>query len=195
MVAGREFVAAVFGLVAALALGLAAAGLYGVLAYTVSQRTREFGIRLALGASRRSVFGLVLRDGAVMVLAGVGMGAIFAMWVAKLLSVWLYTVHPTDAGTLVGAEAVLLSSPCARVWRPHCGRRGQRLATCCGRRRREPDFVRQARWAGHYRPLHLTCYLTTRRIRPGPVPCAERAVSVVPRVAVWRTVSVSACDG
>ncbi len=116
MVAGREFVAAVFGLVAALALGLAATGLYGVLAYTVSQRTREFGIRLALGASRRSVFGLVLRDGAVMVLAGVGVGAIFAMWVAKLLSVWLYTVHPTDAGTLVGAEAVLLVvSVCACV--------------------------------------------------------------------------------
>jgi predicted permease len=108
MVAGRRFVAAVFSLVAAMAVGLAAVGLYGVLAYTVSQRTREFGIRLALGASRRSVFGLVLRDGAVMVLAGIGVGAIFAMWVAKLLSVWLYTVHPTDAGTLIGAEGVLL---------------------------------------------------------------------------------------
>jgi putative ABC transport system permease protein len=59
-----------FSLLGALALGLSAVGLYGVLAYTVSQRMREFGIRLALGARREDVFRLVVHDGAVMVLAG-----------------------------------------------------------------------------------------------------------------------------
>jgi putative ABC transport system permease protein len=108
LVAGRDFVALLFSLLGALALGLSAVGLYGVLAYTVSRRMREFGIRLALGARREDVFRLVIHDGAVMVLAGTGLGAIFAMWVSKLLSVWLYGVHPTDAGGLVGAEVLLI---------------------------------------------------------------------------------------
>jgi predicted permease len=107
-VAGREFIAALFSLFGGLALGLCAVGLYGVLAYTVGQRMREFAIRLALGAARRDVFQLVLHDGAVMVLAGTGIGAVFAMWVAKVLAAWLYGVNPMDAGTLVGAEILLI---------------------------------------------------------------------------------------
>jgi predicted permease len=118
LVAGREFVALLFSLLGALALGLSAVGLYSVLAYAVSQRMREFGIRLALGARREDVFRLVVHDGAVMVLAGTGLGAIFAMWVSKLLSVWLYGVHPTDAGALVGAEVVLIAVSLAACLAP-----------------------------------------------------------------------------
>lgn len=107
VVTGRRFVTALFGVLGVFALILAAVGLYSVLAYAVSQRMREFGVRMALGAGAPDLLKLVMHDGFVMTLAGTGAGAILAMWAAKLLSYWLYNVGPTDVGSLVLAEAVL----------------------------------------------------------------------------------------
>lgn len=107
-VKARGFLASVFGAFSVFATVLAAVGLYGVLSQTVGQRLREFGIRVALGAVPRDLVRLVARDAAVMVLAGVALGAFLAMWGAQLLDAMLYQVHTTDAASLVAAEVVLL---------------------------------------------------------------------------------------
>jgi macrolide transport system ATP-binding/permease protein len=96
----------VFGL---LALGLASIGLYGILAYSVSQRKREIGLRMALGADRPTVMRLVLRQGMSLVLTGVVIGFAAALVVARLLSTMLYGIGATDPASLAGAAAMLLS--------------------------------------------------------------------------------------
>ena len=96
----------VFGL---LALGLASIGLYGILAYSVSQRKREIGLRMALGANRPNVLRLVLRQGMSLVLTGVLIGFAAALVVARLLSRMLYGIGATDPASLAGAAAMLLS--------------------------------------------------------------------------------------
>ncbi len=108
IVEARHFVASLFVAFGGLALFLSSFGLFGVLAYTVGERRREFGIRIAVGASQLDVFRLVLHDAAVMVLGGTALGAFFAMWTAKLLAAWLYGVYPTDAVALLSAEAILV---------------------------------------------------------------------------------------
>jgi predicted permease len=104
----RFFLVRVFSAFSVFALALAAIGVYGVLAYTVSQRLREFAIRVALGAEKSRVVRLVLHDGLVMLLAGTGIGAFLAMWGARVLNDWLYRVFYTDAPSLVTAEIVLV---------------------------------------------------------------------------------------
>jgi hypothetical protein len=103
-----NFLAKVFVAMGAIGLGLAALGLYGVLAYAVSRRMREFGVRIALGAEPRTLFRMVMRDGLVMLLAGTGIGAFGALAAAYLFNAILVGVYPTDAISLVIAEAVLL---------------------------------------------------------------------------------------
>jgi predicted permease len=98
------------GFFGAVALLLACIGLYGVLAYQVAQRTREIGIRLALGAPRRGIIGLVLGDTAVVVLAGMAIGLSLAIGTTRLLSSFLYGLTPTDPTTLAFATAVLVGS-------------------------------------------------------------------------------------
>jgi predicted permease len=105
----RTFLAQVFVTMGAFALILAAVGIYGVLAYAVSQRLREFAVRLALGARREDMLRLVLHDGLVMTLAGTGLGAFFALWSSYSLESFLEDVYPTDALTLVSVEAVLVA--------------------------------------------------------------------------------------
>ena len=109
VIEARRFVAELFTAVGGLALLLSGVGLFGVLAYTIGQRRREFGIRMALGADRVQVCRLVVHDAAVVVLGGTALGAFFAMWASKLLAAWLYGVDPTDAVALVSAEAVLVA--------------------------------------------------------------------------------------
>jgi putative ABC transport system permease protein len=96
------------GTFAAIALALAAVGIYGVVAYHVSQRTQEIGIRLAIGADRAQVLGMVLRQG--LSLAGVGIvaGLIGAFVLTRLMASLLYEVGPTDSITFVGVAAALL---------------------------------------------------------------------------------------
>jgi predicted permease len=93
---------------AVLAMVLALAGLYGVIAYSVAQRTRELGVRMALGATRRDVISLVLRQGMTPALAGVGGGLILAFALTRTLGALLYGVAPHDAATFAFASIALL---------------------------------------------------------------------------------------
>ena len=90
-------------------LALAALGLYGVLAYAVGRRMREFGVRIALRAEPRVLFRMVLQEGLVMLLAGTGVGAVLALTSSYVFNSVLIGVYPTDAISLVAAEAVLIA--------------------------------------------------------------------------------------
>ena len=81
---------------AAAALFVSTIGIYGVLSYSVAQRTCEIGVRMALGAERRTVLGLVLGEGAQMVAGGVAVGLIAAFWLTRQLRSQLFEVSPTD---------------------------------------------------------------------------------------------------
>jgi predicted permease len=92
---------------ALLALTLSAIGIYGVLAYTVTQRTREFGIRMALGASAGDVVGMVIRHGLRLAAIGLGIGLAGALAITRLMATMLYGVRPTDP-IVFGSVAVAL---------------------------------------------------------------------------------------
>jgi putative ABC transport system permease protein len=100
-VARERFYATVLGLFAGVAGLLAAIGVSGVVAYTVAQRTREIGIRIAIGAGRAQVLGLVLRQGVVLTATGVALGLIGAAAAAHLLQSMLFGIGPLDAATFV----------------------------------------------------------------------------------------------
>jgi predicted permease len=91
-----------------LALVLASIGMYGVISYSVSQRTQEIGIRMVLGAQRRSVFGMVLRQGARLSGLGIAIGLIVALGVTRLMAGFLYGVRATDPLTFAGVSLLLL---------------------------------------------------------------------------------------
>ncbi|MGH9404577.1 MAG: ABC transporter permease, partial [Terriglobia bacterium] len=100
------FLLGIFGL---LALTLAAVGIYGVISYDVTQRTREIGIRMALGARQGDVLRLILRKGATLALIGVGIGICVAVGVMRLMTALLYGVKPADPETLIAVSVVLLA--------------------------------------------------------------------------------------
>ena len=92
---------------AAIALVLAAVGVYGVIAYSVSQRTREIGVRVALGAQRTNVLRLILGQGALLTAAGVGVGLLGALGVTRFMRAMLYGVSPFDPVSFVAVTLVL----------------------------------------------------------------------------------------
>ena len=106
--AERRFILLLLGGFAGTALLLAAIGLYGVIAFAVSQRTREIGIRMALGASRRSVLRLVLGSGMKLVGIGIAVGGAAALGLTRLLGRMLYDVEPTDPATFASVALLLL---------------------------------------------------------------------------------------
>jgi putative ABC transport system permease protein len=114
----ERFSTLLLGVFAALALGLAIVGIYGVFSYVVAARTREFGIRLALGAQRRDVLSLVVGEGLQLTLAGVGIGMIGALALTRFLSSWLYGVSPTDPVTLVSVSTLLIGVALAACYFP-----------------------------------------------------------------------------
>ncbi|MGD8454003.1 MAG: ABC transporter permease [Phycisphaerae bacterium] len=107
-VAHRRYPMLLLGLFATLALTLAAVGIYGVLAFSVSQRTHELGVRLALGARAGQVLQLVLRQGLWLAIIGVGLGLVGAYAGTRVLRAWLFGVQPTDTATFAGAAALLI---------------------------------------------------------------------------------------
>jgi predicted permease len=98
-VAARRFSMILLGVFALLALTLAAVGIYGVISYSVAQRTREVGIRMALGAKTIDVIKLVVRDGLKLVIIGVGVGLVGALLLTRMMTTLLFGVTPTDAVT------------------------------------------------------------------------------------------------
>jgi putative ABC transport system permease protein len=106
-VARRRFTASLLAGFSAVALVLAAVGLYGVMSYAVAQHTRELGIRLALGASTRAVLNGVLRDALVLAAAGVGVGVAAALALTRVLASLLYDVSATDPAVFAAIAAVL----------------------------------------------------------------------------------------
>jgi predicted permease len=106
--ASPTLIASLLGLFALLALVITAAGIGGVLAFSVNQRTQEIGIRMALGASRGTVLTMVLRQGLTLVLLGLAGGTIGALFLVRLMKEVLYGVSPTDPLTFLGVAVVLL---------------------------------------------------------------------------------------
>jgi putative ABC transport system permease protein len=116
--ARTSFTMILLGTAAGLAVVLGVIGIYGVVAYTVSLRTREIGVRIALGARPADVSRLVARQGLVLALGGVAVGLIGAALLTRFLQALLYGVSPTDPLTLGGAAGVLLVSAVGASWLP-----------------------------------------------------------------------------
>lgn len=114
----QRIAAWVAGSLGGVALLLALIGIYGVTAYSVAQRTREIGVRVALGATRGRVLALVLRQGVVLAAAGVAIGALAALGATRVLSGLLYGVHPLDGLAFAGAGLLLVGAAVAASWVP-----------------------------------------------------------------------------
>ena len=110
--------AALFSIFGGLALGLAVIGVYGVKAYSVARRTREIGIRMALGAEGKTVQWMILREGFVMVAAGLAIGLLLAFATGKILSGILFQVSSTDPLAFTVAPAVLMTAALLATWLP-----------------------------------------------------------------------------
>jgi len=109
-VAEPRFRTLLLGMFAGLALLLAAAGIYGILSYTVGQRTQEIGIRMALGARRTDVLTLVMRQGMALACSGVGLGLLASLPLGRLLAGLLFGVAPTDATTFAAVSIVMVAA-------------------------------------------------------------------------------------
>jgi ABC-type antimicrobial peptide transport system permease subunit len=110
--------AALFSIFGGLALGLAVVGLYGVKAYSVARRTREIGIRMALGAQPGMVLRLILREGSVMLLSGIALGLLLAAAAGKILSGILYQVSALDPIAFTAAPMLLAIAALVATWLP-----------------------------------------------------------------------------
>jgi putative ABC transport system permease protein len=106
--ARQNFNLLLLGLFAAIALLLAAMGIYGVMSYTVEQRTHEIGIRTALGATRRDTLNLVLCQALRITVAGLAIGVAAAFGLTRLLNAQLFGVKPSDPLTFIAAPLILL---------------------------------------------------------------------------------------
>ncbi|HKN76426.1 MAG TPA: ABC transporter permease [Candidatus Acidoferrum sp.] len=116
--AQQRFNMLLLALFAVLALILAAVGIYGLMAYSVSQRTHEIGVRLAIGAQRGDVLRLVLRDGARLTLLGIAIGIIAALALTRLMVSLLFEVTPTDPATFAAVAIVLAVTAFAACYIP-----------------------------------------------------------------------------
>jgi predicted permease len=124
-VAEPRFVFLMLIVFAALGLVLAAGGIYGVLSCVVTQRLREIGIRLALGAEPKEIFRLIVRGGFVLTLLGVSVGVVLAAGLTHVMRAILYEVEPTDPVSMALVVAIVMASALFASWRP--ARRAMRV--------------------------------------------------------------------
>jgi predicted permease len=117
-VSQRRFSMLLLLIFAGVAVVLASLGIYGVIAYTVTQRQRELGIRMALGARQADILGLMVGQGMRMTLMGVGLGLALALVLGRLLSTLLYGVRAHDPLTFVGVAALLVGVALVASWLP-----------------------------------------------------------------------------
>jgi predicted permease len=117
--------ATLLGVMGTLALVLAAVGIYGVISFAVSQRTREMGVRMALGAQRADILKLVLRDGLALTLIGCAVGLAAAVGVTRFLTFLLYGISPLDPVTFVAIPVLLAGVALLACWIP--ARRASRV--------------------------------------------------------------------
>ncbi len=108
LLVGDRFTLLLYAGFALLALVLAAVGIYGLMAYTVSQRTQEIGLRIALGASRNNVTSLIVGEGSILALIGLGLGIGGAVLVGRTMQSTLYGVQALDLFVIASVTAVLL---------------------------------------------------------------------------------------
>jgi predicted permease len=106
-ISNKRFTMTLLGVFALLALLLASIGIYGVLSYMVGQRTKEIGVRMALGAQKFDVLRMVLKDGAQMTMAGIILGLVGALALTRMMRTMLYGVRPTDPLTFISVAALL----------------------------------------------------------------------------------------
>jgi putative ABC transport system permease protein len=124
-VQNRRFSSILLAAFAAIALLLSALGIYGVTAYSVAQRTREIGIRMALGAQQREVFALLLRQSVVLIASGVALGVAASAALTRFLATMLFDVRPTDPATFLSVVFLLVGVAALACWIP--ARRAMRL--------------------------------------------------------------------
>jgi len=110
--------ATMFTVFGALALVLAAIGLYSVIAYNVTQRTHEMGVRVALGAQARDVIRLIVREGLTIVLPGIVLGGAIALFAGKWVAPLLFEVSPKDPSVLVSVVVTLVVVAVVASWVP-----------------------------------------------------------------------------
>jgi ABC-type antimicrobial peptide transport system permease subunit len=106
------------GVFAGLALVLACIGVYGVLAYAVAQRTREIGVRMALGATRREIYALTVGEAGVPVFTGLAAGVLASILVGRVVQKLLYGIRTVDAGVILIVAALFLSAAVAAAFLP-----------------------------------------------------------------------------
>jgi putative ABC transport system permease protein len=116
--AQRRLTLTLLASLAVLALLLAAVGIYGVISYSVRQRTHELGIRLALGAQTRDVLALILKQGLKLTLSGIGLGLVAAFALTRWLESLLFEVRPNDALTFAAIALLLLLVALLACWLP-----------------------------------------------------------------------------
>jgi ABC-type antimicrobial peptide transport system permease subunit len=120
-----RFETALLGFFALMGLAIAAVGIYGIMAYLTSQRTQEIGVRMALGATRTNILGLIAKDGLRMVVAGGALGLAAALGLAHVLQALLYQTSTYDALAFVAVPVVLCVVAAAAVLVP--ARAGMRV--------------------------------------------------------------------
>jgi putative ABC transport system permease protein len=117
-IAPQRLNASLIGLFALLALAIATVGVAGVLAFSVSQRTNELGVRLALGAQRGTILRMILGEGATMAAIGLAVGGLAAIPLSRMLTGLLFGVEPIDPPTIAFSAALLIGVALVAAWIP-----------------------------------------------------------------------------